>query len=172
MNPIHHPTIGIRGLALPLATLGLCAWHALPSLAAAWGNDLYSRGAVAAFVIWLASHYVISRHSALRTNSNHAWIIVSLLLCIAGSMCELRALQHLALAAAVPGVFGLGFTGIPLLAAAATWMPASGWFISHMKAGGLIGWERPAAAAISALAYAFLIRRFRASQVHQSLNKP
>lgn len=173
MKSIDHPTPDIRGISLPLATLGLCAWHAFPSLAAAWGNDLYSRGAATAFVIWLLSQCIIMFGTpSLRTSSRHGWIIIALILCVTGSMSELRAIQHLALAAAVPGLLGLGFTGVTSFASAATWMPASGWFLSHVISGGLAGWERPASAMLFALCFTCIIRHFRLHPVAPLLSDP
>ena len=94
-----------------------------------------------------------------RAAPNAVWITAALVLCAAGSMSGMRALQHLALAAALPGLLGSGFTGIASVAAAATWMPASGWILSHLEKGGLKGWERPSAAIVFSLIFAILSRR-------------
>lgn len=169
MNPAKSHSTPRHGIALPLAVLALCAWNALPSLGAAWGNDLYARGAAAAFTIWLLSQcVVVLGKPGPRATPNAAWITAALVLCAAGSMSGMRALQHLALAAALPGLLGSGFTGIASVAAAATWLPASGWILSHIEKGGLKGWERPSAAIVFALVFAFLSRRHPAvtSPVH------
>jgi hypothetical protein len=76
---------------------------------------------------------------------------VSLVLCTAGSMTGLRVLHHLALATALPGLLGLGLGACVTIAAAPAWLPATGWFLSHWKTGGLAGWERPAYASVMAL---------------------
>ena len=39
--------------ALPVAVVALASYHALPTLLAAWGSDLYSRGAQLGFALWL-----------------------------------------------------------------------------------------------------------------------
>lgn len=80
-----------------------------------------------------------------------AWLGLSLFLCMAGSLSGLRVLHHLALATAVPGLLGLKFAGLVTTAASLAWLPATGWFISHWKSGGLSGWERPVVVAIFSL---------------------
>lgn len=140
------------GMTLPLAVLGLAAWQALPTLVEAWNNDLYAAGAPLAFGLWLASQgWVYFKQCHLATKPCLAWLSLSLLLCSAGSMTDLRVLHHLALATAVPGLLGLGLGGVITSAAAPAWLPATGWFLSHWNTGGLIGWERPSFASIMAL---------------------
>ncbi|MEI6674116.1 MAG: hypothetical protein WCO57_02955, partial [Verrucomicrobiota bacterium] len=50
--------------------------------------------------------------------------------------------------------------------AALAWLPASGWFLSHWKTGGLGGWERPALAAMMALLLLTLSRAPASSTPH------
>lgn len=68
-------------------------------------------------------------------------------------------LQHLALAAAVPGLLGLRLGGLIAFTAAAAWLPASGWFLSQWKVSGFVGWERPAFAVVMALPLLLLLLR-------------
>ena len=151
MTPPYHKRMD-PGMALPLAVLGLAAWQALPTLVEAWGNDLYTRGAPLAFGLWLAPQgWVFFQQRHLAPKPCLAWLGISLLLCTAGSMTSLRVLHHLALATALPGLLGLGLAGCVTTAAAAAWLPATGWLLSHWKTGGLAGWERPAFASIMAL---------------------
>ena len=160
MKQPPRPPAKLQQLALPLAVLGLATWNALPTLVEAWQCDLYARGAPLAFAIWLAPQAWLvgnGRHSPLRPGL--AWMVVSLILGVVGSMSGLRVLHHLAFAAAVPGVLGLRAAGLLVLAAAPAWLPATGWFVSHLKAGGLAGWERPAYAALAAVFLLVFTRR-------------
>ena len=147
MNPALRDHRRSAGMAMPAAVLVLTSWHALPSLFAAWGNDLYARGAALGFALWLAILVLVVFKQAPAAPST-AWMLVALALCAAGSMGSLRVLQHLALAAAVaafPGGFARGWI---IVLAALAWLPASGWFLSHLKTGGLGVWERPLAALV------------------------
>ncbi len=143
------PPSSFSGIALPLATSALAAWQAVPSLIEAWRTDLYSRGAPLAFFIWLVPLSIVFFKQ--RATPGLAWIGLSLFLCAAGSMGGVNLLLHLALATAVTGLSGLRLSGIVTTMAAAAWLPASGWFLSHLKSGGLAGWERPVFAALVAL---------------------
>jgi hypothetical protein len=147
MNPAQRSSFS--GIALPLATSALAAWQAVPSLIEAWRTDLYSRGAPLAFFIWLVPLAIVFFKQ--RAAPGPGWIGLSLLLCAAGSMAGVNLLQHLALATAVAGLSGLRFYGFVTTAASAAWLPASGWFLSHMKSGGFAGWERPVFAVLMAL---------------------
>ena len=152
MNSTHPSPTASFGFALPLAVLGLTLYNALPSLAEAWAHDIYSRGALPAFVIWLAAPVGLFFQRRPFSKPCMVWLAISVALGVAGSLSDLRVLHHLALATAIPGVFGLRVSGLVLVAAAPTWLPASGWlFLSHWKAGGLIGWERPVCSAILAV---------------------
>lgn len=137
------------GIALPLATSALAAWQAVPSLIDGWRTDLYSRGAPLAFLIWLVPLAIVFFKQ--RAAPGLGWIGLSLFLCAAGSMGEVNLLLHLALATAIAGLSGLALSGFVATLAAAAWLPASGWFLSHLKSGGLAGWERPVFAALVAL---------------------
>ncbi|MEI7911816.1 MAG: hypothetical protein WCK77_19465 [Verrucomicrobiota bacterium] len=146
-----------HGMALPLTVLALTAWQALPTLAAAWHNDLYARGAALAGVIWLAPQgwwWFKQRHCPAPPNLT--WLAVALVLCATGTVTELRVCEHLALATAFAGAFGWRFVGFVTTATALAWLPASGWFLSHWTTAGLVGWERPVLA--SSLALFLLVR--------------
>jgi hypothetical protein len=159
MNPESRSQADSLGLILPLAVLGLAAWHALPSLAEAWSDDLYARGAPLACGIWLAPQgWLFLKHRKFPATACLTWLALSLLLSVGGAMTGLRVLHHLALATAVPGVGGLRLAGLATTAAAPAWLPATGWFLSHWKSGGLAGWERPAFAASMALVLLGLTR--------------
>ena len=162
----------LQALALPLAVLALTAWQALPSLTEAWGNDLYARGAPLACAVWLALQ-VWWRFKNRRTPAppNLIWLGLALLLCVAGVMTELRVLQHLALACALVGAFGWRCGGLVALATALAWLPASGWFLSHWKCAGLVGWERPAFASSLAV-FLLACARFTPSPAHYKPSKP
>lgn len=148
-----------RGLLLPLAVLALAAWYALPSLSDAWRNDLYSRGGLLAFLIWLMPQgYILGKSLRSNNNASLAWSAIALFLSATGAMSDLNILQQLALAAAVPGVLGVRWLGLTTSAAALGWLPATGWLLSHWHVGGLGGWERPAFAALLAL---LLMMQFR-----------
>jgi hypothetical protein len=157
-RPTQHPGEDL-GRALPLAVLGLTAWHALPTLVQAWGSDLYAAGAPLAFGLWLASQgWLYFKHRSLAAHPCMVLLVVSLLLCAAGSMCGLRVLQHLALATAVPALSGWKPGACVTMVAAPAWLPATGWFLSHWKSGGLAAWERPAFAGLMALLLVVLAR--------------
>jgi hypothetical protein len=152
--------------------LGLTAWKAFPTLAEAWQHDLYARGAPLAFAIWLATQaWLFFKNRGQSTDQGIAWLGFSLLLCAAGSLSGLRVLHHLALATAVPGLLGLRFAGLATTAAALAWLPASGWFISHWKSGGLTGWERPVF--VTFLSIILLVRFQTAPKtLHSNLPQP
>lgn len=143
------PSFGITLLAVYLAT---------PTLLDAWRHDLYSRGGAVACVVWmigLAAGYLMLRP---RIRRGVAWPLLAVICCAAGSMADLRVLHHLGLGCALTGLAGLGLTGAIAAATAMAWMPAAGWLISRLHAGGLVGWERPAAAAIGMVVLLFFVR--------------
>ncbi len=147
----------LQSFTLPIAVLALSAWQALPTITEAWRYDLYARGAPLACAIWLIPQIwwrFSFRHTPIAPRA--AWLGLAMLLCIAGAMTELRVLQHLALASALAGTFGWRFSGFVTIATALTWLPASGWFMSHWKNAGLVGWERPVLA--SSLGVFLLVR--------------
>lgn len=165
-EPLHHRRIA--GMAMPAAVLCLASWHALPSLLAAWENDLYSKGALLAFVLWLAfmGWLVFKQFKQPPAAPSTAWMLIALVLCAAGAMGSLRVLHHLALAAAVaafcPGIV----RGLIAVLAAFAWLPASGWFLSQLKIGGLHSWERPLAT-LAILMPLLLASRWPRSSTHQ-----
>jgi hypothetical protein len=157
MSPPPVPATERSSILLPLATVCLVAWLAVPTLIAASGNDLYARGLPLAFLIWLAP--LVHYYGLMRSTSKphcHFWIALALLFCVLGSMSGFRILYHLSLAAAIPGFCGLRYTGILALIGASSWLPASGWFLSHFKTGGLMGWERPVAASLFSIVLVML----------------
>ena len=172
MTPRPLTRNALQAMALPLAVVALTVWQALPSLNEAWRDDLYSRGAPLACAIWLAPQVwwqIKNRHSPAPPGL--AWIGLALLLCVTGAITELRVLQHLALASALTGAFGWRFSGLVTLATALAWIPATGWFLSHFKCAGLVGWERPAFA--STLTICLLVRaRFTRHASHATAPKP
>ena len=147
MTPVPPTRKPLQAMALPLAVLALTAWQALPTIFAAWGNDLYARGAPLACAIWLAPQaWWQFKLRPAPAPPCLAWLGLALALCAAGTVTELHAFQHLALVAALAGVLGWRLGGALTSAAAVAWLPASGWFLSHWKTAGLAGWERPALA--------------------------
>lgn len=129
--------------ALPAAVVALASYHALPTLLAAWGSDLYSRGAPLGFALWWVLLGWVFFRKAKPAQPSTVWMLVALGLCLAGAMGGLRVLYHLALAASVAAFLGSFAQGLFGMMAAVAWLPASGWFLSHLKMGGLNGWERP-----------------------------
>lgn len=161
MKPHASPRPENLGTMLPLAVLGFVAWQALPSLMAAWGNDLYSRGAPLASAIWLAplawSHFKTPQSP---TSQRFAWLVIALCLCATGAITQLRACQHVALACALTATLSGRLASSVTLITAFAWIPATGWLLSRWQSGGLVGWERPALASSLTL---FLITRTRVS---------
>lgn len=158
MNPAPRSTTSTLGLALPLAILGIAACNALPSFTEACRHDLYAHGAAVAFAIWLAPSLwrILMQRASIRPCL--LWLVLALVLGTAGSMSDLRILHHLALAAAVAGAFGWRTSGLLILAASATWLPATGWILSHWMSGGLTGWERPLGATLLSILLLALTR--------------
>jgi hypothetical protein len=161
MTLTSPPATERSSLLLPLATVGLVAWLAVPTLIDASGNDLYAKGLPLAFLIWLAPlvHYFWVMRSTSKPHC-HFWIALALLCCVLGSMSDFRIFYHVSLAAAITGFCGLRFTGILALMGAASWLPASGWVLSHFKTGGLMGWERPLAASLMSVVLVVLTLSF------------
>lgn len=138
----------LPGFFLSILTAAL----ALPSLWSAWWHDLYATGGFSAFLIWLSSLGIASyRLRHLESNRKTFWIVLSALLCMAGSITSLRVCHHLALACALCGLVVPTQYGWLSVFAALSWLPASGWPISRFFAGGMAGWERPALSTIAAI---------------------
>ena len=141
------------GMALPLITLALVSWQAYPPLVYAWRNDLYSRGAGIAFLIWLIAQLIIAfRLHGGKVRTSGLCTAIAIGLCAGSAVSGLNVLNQLALAFAFPGVFGLRYMGVCVAAASVAWLPATGWFMSSFKSGGFAGWERPFASAVLGLA--------------------
>lgn len=154
MKPDFPSKSELHGLALPLAVLALAAWNAVPPLIGAWRDDLYARGALPAFGIWLAVPvWLFFRKRPFAVHPCFFWLVLALLFSMAGSMTGLRVLHHLSLTVAVPGLVGLRIGGIATALAALAWLPVTGWLLSHYIAGGLAGWERPLYASIMGLLF-------------------
>lgn len=144
MKFFSRPSTGGIGLLLPFAVLLVTIWKAFPTLTAAWNNDLYSRGGMIAFAIWTATQIglaFLSRRVGLR--GRFFWVAASLGFFAIAGLSELNVFYHLSLACAVPGFLGLRMMGVFVVIASAVWLPATGYFVSNWKAGGLSGWERP-----------------------------
>jgi hypothetical protein len=134
----------------------LAAYLAAPSLLEAWGDDRYSVGAVAAFLIWFLMVCKLALpFRAGWGGTSLIWVVSAVFFCAVGSMSSLRVLYHAALVVAVLDLSKLGFR-VSFLAAvcALSWLPSSGWLISRFHAGGLLGWERPV---LAGLGWMFLI---------------
>ena len=154
---------GRDGLLAGLFLMILSAFLALPSLGDAWWHDPYSAGGFLAFLVWLSSFgtgFGRPRHPG--GEGNTWWIVLSALLCAAGSITSLRVCHHLALACALCSLAAPKNEGWLVGVSALSWLPASGWFISRFSPGGLVGWERPTAAATAVLI--LLIRLHRNSR--------
>jgi len=153
-----HPS---RAL-LPLAVFTLAAVRAVPGLVEGWQTDVYARGGLVAFVIWVVpAVYRVARPSTGR-GTGFLWMLLALLAGVAGAGTSMRVLDNISLACAVAAIArprDLQLLWAPLCV---SWMIASGWFISRLKGGGLTGWERPALAALGTLMF-FLLdgRRLR-----------
>lgn len=146
MKETHQPHSAGTGRLPSLGISVLAAYLSAPSLLEAWQHDGYSRGGLAAFGIW----FLVLAGVRFLPNANshrHAvlWTVLAALCCAAGSMADLRVLYHLGLACALTGFAGFGSSGVMAVALAVAWMPATGWFLSRVFSGGLVGWERPAA---------------------------
>ena len=141
-----------EGIAAGVFLAGLGTVLALPSLRDAWRDDPYSNGGFPAFLIWLASLGIASflmRHRGGQGGTS--WIVISALLCAAGSITSLRVCHHLSLAAALCCLAVQARYGWLPAVAALSWLPASGWLVSRFSEGGTSGWERPSASAAAAI---------------------
>lgn len=163
-SPTEH--LRAAAFAMPAAVVALASYHALPTLLAAWGSDLYCRGAPLSFAIWLALLGVVVFKQTTPTQASTVWILVSLGLCVAGAMGGLRVFHHLALAASVVAFLGTFAQGLLGMIAAVAWLPASGWFLSHLKMGGLSGWERSLTALLLCLPLLVFLRYSRRLATH------
>lgn len=150
---VTFPITDSRGDLLPGLFLSIIsAALALPSLWNAWSHDLYAAGGFIAFLVWLSSLGITSyqlRH--LASDRNAFWLVLSALLCMAGSMTSLRVCHHLALACALCGLVVPTKYGWFAATAALSWLPASGWPISRFFSGGMVGWERPTVSATAVI---------------------
>lgn len=158
-----------RAAILPLAVIALAAWLAGPSLLAAWRDDVYARGAPLAFGIWTLA--LVSRRPRGASERGFLWLALALAGIVLGSLAGLRVALHGALAAAVIGGCAAGWLrGLIGLAAALSWLPASGWFLSHAIGGGLQGWERPLLALALGIALVFTPSSFP-RKTHHLMNR-
>jgi hypothetical protein len=152
MNPPNDSPAESLGIVLPLAVLGLASCLALPSLVAAWSHDVYARGALLACAFWLAPPvwlWIKNRKSP--ATPCFAWLAVCLLLCTAGVLMDLRVFYHLAFASSIAAMSGSPLAGLVITLAAFTWLPVTGWVLSHWQSGGLDTWQRPALSALITL---------------------
>lgn len=137
------------GIALPITVCVVTLARAMPSILEAWRIDLYARGAWIAFIIWVAVQAYARFTSPRRHEQETAWWLAAALAagCL-GALCNMRVFDSISLSFAITGLFSVGWTSTICVAAAATWIPATGWLISHFWNGGLSGWERPLAALV------------------------
>lgn len=159
MNQAHPQNPKRSSLILPAATMILCSSLAIPSLLAASQNDLYSKGSILAFIIWLLPQIFlfIKKIDKTKRHSNF-WIIMSLGLSILSTITQLRVISHLAMAASITGFCGNRYSGLLTFGASIAWFPAAGWIASRFVTGGLAGWERPLFCAIISTVIYFIIR--------------
>lgn len=124
--------------------LAFSGWLAVPTLWFAWNHDRYSRGGMWAFGIWLlALIFLWYRGRAVRKPSTVLWLMGAVLCCSLGGIFSVNLLYHggfcmACLALLQPYVRSIFFVFLAL-----TWMPATGWLVSRVMAGGFVGWERP-----------------------------
>ncbi|MGD7652025.1 MAG: hypothetical protein ACQCXQ_02335 [Verrucomicrobiales bacterium] len=145
-------------LVVAVVIAALASFLAFPSLVEAWRTDLYARGGPAAFAIWILTHIVVFILNRNQSRHPARWTTIAALTCAAGSVADLRVLLHAGLALAFTGLAGFRFTGLASAVAALSWMPAAGWFISRLRAGGLDGWERPLVATAFAVVIITAVR--------------
>lgn len=144
--PPSHP---LERWTIFLIVLALAAGKALPSLLAAWENDLYSRGALLAFGLWSLPLFASGLKS--RLSPNRLFLAAGIFALVIGSVAQVNAVKHLALALTLTAALPIRFSPSLMLAASFCWLPAAGWFLSHLVQEGLGGWERPTLAAMSLL---------------------
>lgn len=120
------------------------AWLALPSLWDAWNHDRYSRGGMWAFVIWLTTLlFLFYRGRGEKIMTSVFWLISAVLCCSLGGIFAVNLFYHMGLTLACVALFLPYLRSLCFLPIALTWMPATGWLVSRVMAGGLVGWERP-----------------------------
>lgn len=144
--PPSHP---LERWTIFLIVLALAAGKALPSLLAAWETDLYSRGAILAFGIWCLP--LVAAGLKSRLSPNRIFLTAGIIALVVGSVAEVNAVKHLSLAITITAALPIRFSPYIMLAASVCWIPAAGWFLSHLIQEGLGGWERPTLAAMSLL---------------------
>lgn len=151
-----NQTSTIRKLALPTAVTAWVSWFAIPPLFEAWTIDLFSRGAATALVIWILSLiWTLFDDNSLLLTPSSAWLSAAITLCLAGVLCKLNILLHLALAASLMGLLSvkfLTFTSAILASASLCWLPASGWLLSRLIPAEISPWLRISAAISFAMA--------------------
>ena len=117
---------------IPLFGLAVFA-HALwqtRGLPTHWVHSPFDRMGWLAGLVWLAAIGLVWRDT--RRPPAPAWLAVSLLLTLAGAVCDLNALRYAGLAAAGAAFFGGLPAALASLVCALCWMPALGYFFKEL----------------------------------------
>lgn len=137
-----QPVNASRGPAVLM--LLFSAYLSLPTLIDAWQNDRYSRGGMAAFGLWLLGLAFVSYRSRLSTHRpSVVWLLGAMACCALGGMFSVNLLYHAGFALACMAWLLPYYFGVLIFLGTLAWLPATGWFVSRVMAGGFVGWERP-----------------------------
>ncbi|MEO0793783.1 MAG: hypothetical protein AAFX93_01400 [Verrucomicrobiota bacterium] len=136
-----------------LFVLGLCIWSAR-NLSDIWQSDVYARGSVWIFLIWLIPLIaVLTRQIRTgRWEPDFILLILSLLSCLIGIFGSLNIARHVALGLAVGGQVSGGFWKWLWLAGMLSWLPATGWLAREIPGN---GWPLRSGLLVVSLAFSY-----------------
>lgn len=112
------------------AAAGAWATAANASLLGAWIHDPSNRFGMAAFALWLAGCLLVARARRPLPARTGLWI-AALVLLVAGNLGSLQVLKQASLALLLASLCRGPIALVAMLAAAASWTPAWGWFFNQ-----------------------------------------
>lgn len=121
-----------RPYLLELLIVIYCVWSARDL---SWQASPYMRGGTLAFIIWgfpVAFGLAYDAFMQLPHRMTVLLLAIGLLLSFIGVLGDLNALRYLGLALALAGLLPFSWPMLIWIPSAASWMPASGYFLSSL----------------------------------------